>query len=151
MHITIKVLSLSPVHSEAYSIQHYVIKIVSDMRQVSGFLRVLRFAPLIKLTPRYNLIIVEGGVKHHKQSKPNLHYCFIFKEDCYSFFFCILDQCWYDLNNLEKCHIYSKCTNIFVSYLHDLCRVIIMFLLIYMNHPYCIIRSVIDFSQIGRK
>jgi hypothetical protein len=26
-----------------YSIQHYVIKFVSDLRQVSGFLRVLRF------------------------------------------------------------------------------------------------------------
>jgi hypothetical protein len=33
-----------------YSIQHYVIKIVSDIRQVGGFLRVLRFPPPIKLT-----------------------------------------------------------------------------------------------------
>jgi hypothetical protein len=31
------------------SIQHYVIKFVSDLLQVSGFLRVLRFPPLIKL------------------------------------------------------------------------------------------------------
>ena len=31
-----------------YSIQHYVIKFVSDLRQVSGFLRVLRFPPPIK-------------------------------------------------------------------------------------------------------
>jgi hypothetical protein len=29
---------------------HYVIKFVSDLRQVSGFLRVLRFSPPIKLT-----------------------------------------------------------------------------------------------------
>jgi hypothetical protein len=29
---------------------HYVIKFVSDLRQVSGFLRVLRFPPPIKLT-----------------------------------------------------------------------------------------------------
>jgi hypothetical protein len=28
---------------------HYVIKFVSDLRQVSGFLRVLRFPPPIKL------------------------------------------------------------------------------------------------------
>jgi hypothetical protein len=35
---------------EVYSIQHYVIKFVSDMRQVSGFLQVLRFPPPIKLT-----------------------------------------------------------------------------------------------------
>jgi hypothetical protein len=33
-----------------YSIQHYVIKFVSDLRQVGGFLRVLRFPPPIKLT-----------------------------------------------------------------------------------------------------
>ena len=30
---------------EVYPIQHYVIKFVSDIRQVSGFLRVLRFPP----------------------------------------------------------------------------------------------------------
>jgi len=31
-------------------VQHYVIKFVSDLRQVSGFLRVLRFPSPIKLT-----------------------------------------------------------------------------------------------------
>jgi hypothetical protein len=30
--------------------QHYVIQIVSDLRKVGGFLRVLRFPPPIKLT-----------------------------------------------------------------------------------------------------
>ena len=35
---------------EVYSIQPYVIKFVSNLRQVSGFLRVLRFPPPIKLT-----------------------------------------------------------------------------------------------------
>jgi len=45
--ITIKAVSLNPVHGEVYSIQHYVIKFVSDLRQVGGFLRVL---PPIKLT-----------------------------------------------------------------------------------------------------
>jgi hypothetical protein len=33
-----------------YSIQHYVIKFVSDLRQGGGFLRMLRFPPPIKLT-----------------------------------------------------------------------------------------------------
>ena len=33
-----------------YSIQHYMIKFVSDLRQVGLFLRVLLFLPLIKLT-----------------------------------------------------------------------------------------------------
>jgi hypothetical protein len=42
------------VHGEVYLIQHYVIKFVSDLRQVDGqvdgFLRVLRFPPPIELT-----------------------------------------------------------------------------------------------------
>jgi len=48
--ITTKVVSSNPVYGEEYSIQHYVIKFVSDVRQVCGFLRVLRFHPSIKLT-----------------------------------------------------------------------------------------------------
>jgi hypothetical protein len=39
--ITTKVVSLNPVHGEVYSIQHYVIQYISDLRQVGGFLRVL--------------------------------------------------------------------------------------------------------------
>ena len=46
VHITTKVMSLNPVHGEVYLIQHYVIKFVSDFRQVGGF---LRFPPPIKL------------------------------------------------------------------------------------------------------
>jgi len=48
--ITTKVVSLHPVHGEAYSIQHYVITFVSDLCQVCGFLPVIRFPPPIKLT-----------------------------------------------------------------------------------------------------
>jgi hypothetical protein len=33
---------------EVYSVQHYVIQHVSDLRLVGGFLRVLRFPPPIK-------------------------------------------------------------------------------------------------------
>jgi len=47
--ITTKVVSSNSVHGEVYSIQHYVIKFVSDLRQVGGFLRVLRFPPQINL------------------------------------------------------------------------------------------------------
>ena len=36
-------------------VQHYVIKFVSDLRQVGGFLRVLRFPPLIKKTDRHDI------------------------------------------------------------------------------------------------
>ena len=41
--ITTKVVSSNPVHDKVYLIQHCVIKFVSDLRQVGGFLRVLRF------------------------------------------------------------------------------------------------------------
>jgi hypothetical protein len=48
--ITAKVLSWNPVHGKGYSIQLNVIKFVSDLRQVGGFLRALWFPPPIKLT-----------------------------------------------------------------------------------------------------
>ena len=40
--ITANVVSSNPTHGEVYLIQHYVIKFVSDLRQVSGFLLVLK-------------------------------------------------------------------------------------------------------------
>jgi hypothetical protein len=50
--ITTNVVSSNPAHGEVYFFlrQHYVIKFVSDWRQVNGFLRVLRFPPQIKVT-----------------------------------------------------------------------------------------------------
>ena len=47
LHIT--KMSLNPAHSEVYTIQLYVIKFVSDLQQVGGFLQVFRFPSLIKL------------------------------------------------------------------------------------------------------
>ena len=41
-------LSSNPARGEVYSIQHYVINFVSDLRHVGGFQRVLRFPPSIK-------------------------------------------------------------------------------------------------------
>jgi len=48
--ITTKVVSSNPTHDEVYSMQVYVIKFVSDLPQVCGFLPVLRLPPPIKLT-----------------------------------------------------------------------------------------------------
>ena len=48
--ITTKVVNSNPVHGKMYLIQHYVIKFVTDLRQVGGFLRVLLFPPTIPLT-----------------------------------------------------------------------------------------------------
>ena len=50
--ITTKIVSSNPVHGEVYSIQYYVMKFVSDLRQVGGF---LRFPPQIKLTATIQL------------------------------------------------------------------------------------------------
>jgi hypothetical protein len=49
-----------------------VIKSVSELWQVCGFLRVLRFPPPIKLTATIKLNIVESGIKHHNPN-PNNH------------------------------------------------------------------------------
>jgi len=68
--ITNKVVSLNPVQGEVYSIQHYVIKFVSDLRQVSGFLRVLRFHPSIKLTE----ILLKVALNIINQIKPSINY-----------------------------------------------------------------------------
>jgi hypothetical protein len=38
MPITTEAVSSNPVHGEVYSIQNYVIKFVSDLQQVNGFL-----------------------------------------------------------------------------------------------------------------
>jgi len=45
--ITTKVVSSNPTHAGC-SIQQYVIKFVSDLRQDCGFLRVLRFPPSVE-------------------------------------------------------------------------------------------------------
>ena len=48
--ITTKVVSSNPDHGEVYLIQHYVIKLVSNLRQSGAFLPVLRFPPLTATT-----------------------------------------------------------------------------------------------------
>ena len=50
MPITTIVVSSNPVHDEVYSIQHYVITFLSDLRQVGGYLQAIRFPPPIQLT-----------------------------------------------------------------------------------------------------
>jgi hypothetical protein len=59
------IVSSNHVYGEVYSIPHNVIKFVSDLRQVGGFLWVLRFPPTIKLTG-YSWNIVESGAKYHE-------------------------------------------------------------------------------------
>ena len=65
--ITTKVVSLNPVIGEVYSIQHYVIKFISDLQRVDGFLLVLRFPPPINLTATTQL-------KHHNPNLSQRHH-----------------------------------------------------------------------------
>ena len=66
--ITTKVVSSNPVLVEMCSIQQYVIKFVSDLRQVGGFLRVLRFPPPIKHLNDLTEIVLKVTLKtiNHK-------------------------------------------------------------------------------------
>ena len=56
MHIITNVVSSNPAHSEVYSIQHYVFKFVSKLRQV---IDILQFPPQIKLIAIINEILLE--------------------------------------------------------------------------------------------
>jgi tryptophan synthase alpha subunit len=58
-------VSSNPVNGEVYSIQDYVIKFVSDLRQVGAFRRVLRFSSTNKndchdITERLSMLVVIG-------------------------------------------------------------------------------------------
>ena len=61
--ISAKSVSSNPAHDKVYSIQHYIIKFVNDLRHVCGFPRVVRFPPPIKLTAIIYLIFFYE--KHH--------------------------------------------------------------------------------------
>jgi hypothetical protein len=63
--ITTNVLSSNPAHDEIYSIQHYVIKFVSDFRQADGILGYFGFLHQLNWSLRYSWNIVDSGVKHN--------------------------------------------------------------------------------------
>jgi hypothetical protein len=48
--IATNIVSSNPARGKVYWIQHYLLKFVSDLQQVGGFFRVLRFPPTMKLT-----------------------------------------------------------------------------------------------------
>ena len=76
MSITTKVMSSNPVHGEVYSMHHFVIKFVSDLSQVGGFLQVLRFPPPIKLTATIiTELLLKGSLNNINL---NLLFCRVF-------------------------------------------------------------------------
>ena len=56
-------------------VQHYVIKFVSDLRQVGGFLLVLRFPPPVKLTASHDIayILLKVALTSTKQTNKQTH------------------------------------------------------------------------------
>ena len=76
VHVTTKIVCSKPAHGEVYLIQHHVIKFVSDLGQVGGFLRAPLFPPPIKLTTTINnWNIVESGIKHHNPNPFSMLWC----------------------------------------------------------------------------
>jgi hypothetical protein len=53
--ITTKVVSLNLAHGEVYSIQHYVIKFVSDLQQICVFFRLLTLFLSTNKTDRHDI------------------------------------------------------------------------------------------------
>jgi hypothetical protein len=68
--ITTKVVSSNPVHGKVYSIQHYVIKFVCDLRQVGGSLSTQVYS--INKTDRHEITeILLKVVLNTKTPNPN--------------------------------------------------------------------------------
>jgi hypothetical protein len=101
-------------YSHMYSIQHYVIKFVSDLQQVSGFLWVLQ------IPAQYNWNIVESGIKHHNPNPCMFQVLFPKKNgvgrlgiDFFVCFFLIwivqltetVGHCKWDLGFIHKCSL----------------------------------------------
>jgi len=69
--ITTKVVSSNPLHGEAYSIQHYVIKFVSELRQIGGFFPGTPLSSTNK-TDHHDIteILLKMGINTIDQTKP---------------------------------------------------------------------------------
>ena len=72
-----RVMSSNPVHGEVYSIQHYMIKFVSDLRHVGGFFRVLWFPSPIKLTAKILLKVALNTINQTKNCTIKLLKCIL--------------------------------------------------------------------------
>ena len=77
--ITTNVVSSNHTHGEWSSIQHYVIKFVSNLRQVGGFLRVLWFPPPSK-TDRHGITELLLKVALSTTSQPLHTYIYTYKK-----------------------------------------------------------------------
>jgi hypothetical protein len=70
VNITTKVVSSNPVDGDMFSMQHYVIKLVSDLRQVGGFLRIHLYLFWFFLLPGYVSDFLQGLLKNKDRKLP---------------------------------------------------------------------------------
>jgi hypothetical protein len=54
-------VSSNPIHGKVYSIEHYLIKFVSDLRQFGGFLRILSAKHAALRSKRKHLLAWKSG------------------------------------------------------------------------------------------
>jgi hypothetical protein len=63
-------VSSNPAHGEVFLIQHYVMMFISDLRQVGGFLRVLR---INSIRQHKDIKCVEKSIQLSKRNTPNFN------------------------------------------------------------------------------
>jgi hypothetical protein len=123
VHITTKVVSSYATHGKVYSIQHYVIKFVSEARQVGGFLRVLQFPPPIHtlfafqcfLYPFCNQYTIPKAF--YKLIDTWTNFVDLYNMSCLRFYVLIHVVCWtrleYDRNDIINFR-YKKCIPVYL-------------------------------------
>ena len=81
LDITTIVVGLNLAHGEVYSIEHYVIKFVSDLRQIGGFLR----GPVSSTnkTDRHDITVRLLKVALNTITHPQIEYRYIIFINCY--------------------------------------------------------------------
>ena len=86
-------MSSNPAHVEVYSIQHYVIKFVSDLGQVSVFFLYSNFLHQQNWPPLYTMLLkycwIGSGLKHQN------HHIFLNKQIMGCLLVLILTHCFY--------------------------------------------------------
>jgi hypothetical protein len=98
---------------EVYSIQHYVIKFVSDLRHVGGFLPVLGFLNQYNWPPRYNWnIVAELQISCVFAMKTSKNACIISSE-CTHYAYILLCKQTFQIRNVSCTVVYIN--NTFLS------------------------------------